>query len=205
MSNKNIPFGIKFPERLAELRLNAGFKSQNNFARRCNIPQPTYQRYESGERFPTAENIHKIAGILGVTIDYLMTGREENPAVSIPEKFSKKFRVLGVVGASVTYAGLPVDLGEVECSDCYILKVHDDSMAPVVWDGQCVVVDPSAKVRSGDLVVAEVEGGWVFKRYLRADKGEHQLISLNTQGSFTAFVFEKKPPPMRRVVGVFFK
>lgn len=53
---------------------------QKQVAEGAGIPLRTYQRYENGEREPSASILLAIANFFGVSIDYLL-GRTDNPAV----------------------------------------------------------------------------------------------------------------------------
>ena len=70
-------------ERLRQLRELAGL-SQNELAKRANVPRPVISMVESGQQKGiTLENARRIARVLGVTLDLLAgTGEEEdtNPA-----------------------------------------------------------------------------------------------------------------------------
>jgi transcriptional regulator with XRE-family HTH domain len=70
-------------ERLRQLRELAKL-SQNELAKRANIPRPIISDVESGkQKGITLENARRIARVLGVTLDLLAgTGEEEgaNPA-----------------------------------------------------------------------------------------------------------------------------
>jgi len=89
-------------------------------------------------------------------------------------------------------------------SDCYAAQVNDDSMAPLVSDGQTLLVSRSLPAKNGDMVIAQLEDGrWVFKRYVRRE-GQDQLQSLNPQLGLPAVVLASPPAQMHVVVGVVF-
>ena len=64
-------------DRLAELRKTANL-SQKQLAEITGVPLRTYQRYEIGERQPTADTLVKLADSYNVSLDYLV-GRSDNP------------------------------------------------------------------------------------------------------------------------------
>ncbi len=64
-----------FQERLIELRKMFKF-TQRQIAKKLNIAQPSYIRYEIGNSQPTLENLCKLADIYDVSVDYLL-GRKE--------------------------------------------------------------------------------------------------------------------------------
>lgn len=60
--------------RIAALRTEKGW-SQAELARRLNISASTVGMYEQGRREPPLSILVNMAGILGVSIDYLLTGK----------------------------------------------------------------------------------------------------------------------------------
>ena len=81
-------------KRLINCREKLGITKQEA-ARRMQMSQPAYLRYESGERTPSIHVIYFMANILGTSADYL-TGKTDNPMQNIywvdantePELFS---------------------------------------------------------------------------------------------------------------------
>ena len=65
-------------ERLIECRKALGITKQEA-AKRMEMSQPAYLRYESGERTPSIHVIYYMANTLGTSAEYL-TGRTNNPA-----------------------------------------------------------------------------------------------------------------------------
>lgn len=65
-------------ERLIECRKALGITKQEA-AKRMQMSQPAYLRYESGERTPSIHVIYFMANILGTSAGYL-TGKTDNPA-----------------------------------------------------------------------------------------------------------------------------
>lgn len=64
-------------ERLIECRNKLGITKQEA-AKRMQMSQPAYLRYESGERTPSIHVIYFMANVLGTSVDYL-TGKTDNP------------------------------------------------------------------------------------------------------------------------------
>ena len=60
--------------RIAALRKNAGL-SQAELARRLHISASTVGMYEQGRREPPLDVLISMAGTLGVSIEYLLTGK----------------------------------------------------------------------------------------------------------------------------------
>lgn len=64
-------------ERLIECRKKLGITKQEA-AKRTQMSQPAYLRYESGERTPSIHVIYFMANIFGTSVEYL-TGKTNDP------------------------------------------------------------------------------------------------------------------------------
>jgi len=62
-------------ERIAKKREELGF-TQTELARRAGLKPPAISQYEGGSRNPSYEALIKLSNALGVTVDYLMSGIE---------------------------------------------------------------------------------------------------------------------------------
>ena len=69
-------------QRLISCREKLGITKQEA-AKRMNLSQPAYLRYESGERMPSIHVIQAMAKVFDTSVDYL-TGRTDN---STPDTF----------------------------------------------------------------------------------------------------------------------
>ncbi len=68
---------MKFNEKIREGRIKAGLK-QEEFAKAIGVSLRTVTNYESGERYPKKrETYYKIAEVLNLDINYLLTEDEE--------------------------------------------------------------------------------------------------------------------------------
>lgn len=67
-------------ERLNELKTANNFM-QKQVAEGAGVPLRTYQRYENGEREPSASIIVALAKFFGVSTDYLL-GLSDSPAMA---------------------------------------------------------------------------------------------------------------------------
>lgn len=63
--------------RLAELRKGLGVTKQHA-AKMMNMAQPTYLRYENGERHPSLHTIRTLAEAFDTSVDYLI-GKTDDP------------------------------------------------------------------------------------------------------------------------------
>lgn len=70
--------------RLAEARVAADL-TPRELADHLGVKQSTIARWESGERSPRGQRVSKLAGILGVSLSWILVGRGVEPAASIDD------------------------------------------------------------------------------------------------------------------------
>jgi SOS-response transcriptional repressor LexA len=169
-------------DRIAEL-LRARHLSWAEFARRIGT---TDQRlYNWRKRGLPAEEVLKVAEAFGVSTDWLLTGKEPQPAgppqlISVAPS-ARRIPVVDYVQAGGfrdvidAYAmgngfdEIFVDAGLAGRLSPYAfaLQVEGDSMRPDYAPGDIVVVNPDLSPRPGDVVVAKLdrEGSATLKRF----------------------------------------
>jgi len=171
--------------------------TQTELADQLGVPQPQIARYLAG-RVPDPPVLVRLAGALGCTTDWLLTGREQRPLFISEEPATygqTKGRLLpilnwvqaGKMTASIDpypYAGVAEDYlaANVKGKRCFALKVRGDSMEPEFREGDVIVVDPDRQPQAGDFVVvkSDEEGEATFKKYVRL-RGEAYLRPVNQQ------------------------
>ena len=73
--------------RLTECRERLGL-SKREAAKRMNMSQPAYLRYESGERTPSIHVVQTMADVLSTSVDYLLGNTNDNSPDSFLIRFS---------------------------------------------------------------------------------------------------------------------
>jgi SOS-response transcriptional repressor LexA len=174
-----------FGARLRAARNRAGARAgralpQRELAERCGWgTQSRVANYENGSRQPSLEDIAVLADALAVNPEWLAFG------TSAPETASAGTQRL-IPLISTIRAGLPAEIVDpYEAGDgvrqvpvdemgqrrlgpsAFALVVLGDSMAPEFGEGDVVIIDPSAAVRPGAVVVARLNDGHeaTLKRY----------------------------------------
>jgi repressor LexA len=163
------------------LRIEAGFKRQQDLADKIDVDRSLVSRWERDEGGLDHKMLQRLADvfseILGhmVTTDYLI-GREaskgppENPTsrdLSLPNNalslgLTTKIKILGRVVAGEPSEAEQIVLGEEEIpmtevtGECFLLRVSGDSMAPTIQDGGLVFVVKQATVEDGEVAVVMV-------------------------------------------------
>lgn len=151
--------------------------------------------YSEKKRMPSFREIATLVGLRSTNaVSKLVTRMEAKGWITrdkegrlIQTQLSGSLRVLGLVEA-----GFPSPAEE-ELQDTmslddyliprkeasYLLRVKGDSMEGAgIIDGDLVIVERGKEPRLGQIVIAEVDGGWTMK-YLRTKNGQFYLEAAN--------------------------
>ena len=193
-----------FAERFKAARERAGI-SQRALGRRIGYSGSAISQWEAG--VIEADNIRvaaleMAAGIMGVSVRYLRTGKEDDSRGEVPAGLraaQPDVRQLPVI--SMVQAGLgreaadPYPRGYAEQSVsvdtelardlgrlAFALEIIGESMLDEFHPGDIVIIDPSVKPLPGDYVVARMEddGSATFKKYRSRgrDTEGHEVFEL---------------------------
>ncbi len=183
--------------------------SQLDLANRIGITRVSVGKWESGLNQPKGRYLNDLAAALGVSVDWLLTGKEEGNAGVAESPFSGyrnvepaiipqggRVPILSYVQAgnwremceqastfdgNVEYVTASVDIGP--CG--FGLWLRGNSMSPQFNEGDLVIVDPDEPPRPGDFVVAKNGSDEAtFKKYRPRGIDEHgqevfELVPLN--------------------------
>ena len=153
--------------------------------------------YREKGRMPSFSEIGEMAGLRSKNAVFKLINRLEDIGILerdekgrlIPKSIAGSVRVLGTVEA-----GFPSPAEE-ELADTlslddlliqnrqatFLLKVSGDSMSGAgILPGDMVIVDRSQTPKSGDIVIAEVDGQWTMK-YLKKRGESVTLMPANSQ------------------------
>ncbi len=159
--------------------------SASGLAKRSGLDPTTFnpsKRFTASgrERWPSTESIAKILRCTNTTVDDFMalieTVSASNKNQVIPPANSA-IPVIGFAqagkGGFFDDGGFPVGQGWDEVSSpsntgehAYALRVSGDSMFPLYREDDIIIVDPSARMRRGDRVVAKTLEGEVLAKVL---------------------------------------
>lgn len=173
-------------ERIKQAREAAGY-TQKQLAELLNIQQQSVQQWESGNT-QRPKKINEIASILGVSVDYLLNGREN--IVDFPYSLASRCPLISWEDAKtwpinrqqlknenkLSFPGNSVVLN----GNCYMLKIEDNSMvsrmeATGFHKDKYIIVDPSKKPESGQYVVAKKSNinKLIFRQYINDGQSEY--------------------------------
>jgi repressor LexA len=155
--------------------------------------------YKKYRRMPGYNDIMSITGFKSKNAVYKLINKlveagvvsKDSEGRMIPSRSFDEIPVLGLVEA-----GFPTMVDE-ELTDTlniddylvenressYILEVKGDSMIEAgIQEGDMVIVERKGTPKAGDIVIAEVDGGWTMK-YLRMKNGKTYLEPANKKYS----------------------
>lgn len=147
--------------------------------------------YEKHHRMPSYSEFARVIGVKSknavlkwvAKLEEAGMVRQDAQGRLSPRKLWGKVKVLGVVEAGFatgaeeeTLDTLSLDehlIGNREAT--YILRVKGDSMDGAgIREGDLVIVERGVAPRAGDIVIAQVDGGWTMKYYKK--RGEQIIL-----------------------------
>ncbi|MDE2038158.1 MAG: transcriptional repressor LexA [Patescibacteria group bacterium] len=144
---------------------------------------PSYSEIMSMLGFKSKNAVFKLVGRL---IEEGVLGKDSRGRL-IPNALAGEVPLLGVVEAGFPTIAeeqaldtMSIDEYLMEGSDrTYLLEVKGDSMIEAgIREGDLVLAEKGKEARDGDIVIAEVDGGWTMK-YLRTKGGRAWLEPAN--------------------------
>ncbi|KZK82997.1 Helix-turn-helix domain protein [Pseudovibrio sp. Ad13] len=191
-------------DRLKAAREKAGFASAADAADALGIKTPTYTHHENGTRKPKAEAIERYARFFGVSLTWLMFGKDLAPTE--PEQArptAKQHKIaslltpftvpvygsisgrdedyLEATGEALDQIGAPGSLMGIE--GAFALYMPGSSMEPRYHEGETLFVNPKKLPRPGEYtaVLHEKQGipVWQVGRYERVESGFRVLSRYN--------------------------
>jgi len=151
--------------------------------------------HRTQSRMPSFAELGRLVGLRSKHAVWKLVKRLESAGVVardstgrlIPGARMAALRVLGTVEAGFPGPAEEMELETVSLDnllvrnreESFLLKVSGDSMAGAsILEGDLVIVERSRRPKSGDIVVAEVDGAWTIK-YFRKEGGEVRLVPAN--------------------------
>ncbi len=192
---------VVFSENLRRLMKEEGV-TQMDLATATGLSQSAVSSYFTKGATPSGEILHLIANYFGVTMEHILTGTSPPTATRSPAPSQAPrhgggpyFGTSGLVpiiswaraGQGHYYEDQGYDVPHIPtgCKDpnCYALTIVGDSMEPLYWDGDIVVVIPRGEpVNNGLVIVKTKEDEVLFKVYQTCKDPKLVLLtSINTK------------------------
>lgn len=195
-------------ERLKELRLKKG-ATQEEVGKIINVTKPTIMKYEKGlvENLKRS-SIEKLAKYFDVAPSYLMCLDENeidclgNPVTSIP--------ILGTVKAGYDYLAQENWIGTIDVetslvgngNEYFALKVHGDSMSPVLIEDDIVIIKKQNDFENGDIVVAIINGNEATIKKGKKNDSSILLQPLNSAYEPLIFTYDEMKTIPVEIIGI---
>jgi len=143
--------------------------------------------YKSNRRVPGYNEIMSLVGFKSKNAVYKLLNKlvdegifmKDGKGRLVPSHLSGEIPMLGLVEAGIPTAAEEQMLDSTSIEDflmgdtknsTYMLEVKGESMIEAhIAEGDMVLVERSLTAKPGDIVIAEVDGGWTMK-FLRVDK-----------------------------------
>lgn len=163
MPTKTFADRLRSAREAAQLTLDAVGKA-------VGVTAQAVYRWEHGKAMPSADKLSRLARMLNVTPDYLLTGTE--PVRHNTAHGRGGGRTVPVyMPTDVSSGDLSSPVGQAAthfpCSpDAFAVVIWDNANAPRYAVGDQVVIDPSVIPEPEDMVLATIAGRPVFARYI---------------------------------------
>lgn len=181
-------------------------KTRVDVCRDLDIPYSTFTDWCNANIYPRIDKIELLANYFDIKKSDLVENKEKldalgNPVVMIP--------ILGTVKAGYDYMAqenwegtIEVDKKLTESGEVFALRVHGDSMSPILIENDIVIVNKQDDFENGNIVVALINGDQATIK--KAKKGENGILlqPLNTNYEPLIFTKEEMKSIPVKIIGV---
>ena len=193
----------KFSNRLQRAMQIRNIKA-SELSEKANIPKSAISQYLSGLYEAKQKSIFKLANVLDVSEGWLMgydvpmkkdlntykVDKLGNSVIPIP--------ILGTVKAGYNYLAQENWIGtiDVETSlvgngdEYFALKVHGDSMSPVLIEDDIVIIKKQNDFENGDIVVAIINGNEATIK--KGKKSDSSILLQPLNSAYEPLIFTKE-------------
>lgn len=177
----------------------------DELSRLTDIKAQTLNRYELEQRDPKSENLVSIAEKLDVSLKWLsgydvpydvFAEHKQHPLPS-PKKKGVKIPVLGRVQAGIPIEAIEeiLDYEEIpesmaKTGEFFGLQIRGDSMEPILYEGDVIIVKQQPDAESGAIVVVIINGNDATVKKLKKVDNGLMLISINPK--YEPMLFDNK-------------
>jgi phage repressor protein C with HTH and peptisase S24 domain len=148
----------------------------SGLARRAGLDPTTFNKSKrvtrDGKlRWPSTESLAKVLEATGLPFGHLVTlvdGEGASPRVRLPlidfeDATAERFNRRGLPSG----AGWDeIEFPELAAKDCYAVRISGNRLAPLIRDGDVLIVSPSATTQPGDRVFVRLKGGEILVQQL---------------------------------------
>lgn len=153
--------------------------------------------YSETKRMPSYAEIMKLVGFKSKNAVYKLINKligegvldKDSSGRLIPNRLFGELPLLGLVEAGFPTSAEETVLDSISIDQyliadkekSYVLRVKGDSMIDAgIHEGDLVIAERKSTPKVGDIVIAEIDGGWTMK-YYRIESGKPYLEPANTK------------------------
>ena len=175
--------------------MNINQKNRSDVCRDLDIPYSTFTDWCNANIYPRIDKIEMLANYFEIKKSDLVENKEKidklgNPVTSIP--------ILGTVKAGYDYLAQENWIGtiDVETSlvgngeDYFALKVHGNSMSPVLIEDDIVIIKKQNDFENGDIVVAIINGDEATIK--KGKKSDNSILLQPLNSAYEPLIFTKE-------------
>lgn len=182
-------------------------KTRNDVCKDLGFKYTTFTDWYNGNIYPRIDKIEMLANYFRIEKSDLIENKEKidklgNPVTTIP--------VLGTVKAGYDYLAQENWIGTVDVEtslvgngeDYFALKIHGDSMSPVLVEDDIVIIKKQNDFESGDIIVAIINGNEATIK--KGKKSDNSILLQPLNPSYEPLIFtnsEMKTIPVE-IIGI---
>lgn len=187
--------------------MNLNKKTRTDVCRDLDIPYSTFTDWCNANIYPRIDKIELLANYFEIKKSDLVENKEKldklgNPVISVP--------LLGIVKAGYDYLAQENWIGTVDVdkslvndgSDFFALKIHGDSMSPVLIEDDIVIIKKQEDFENGDIVVAIINGDEATIKKGKKSDNSILLQPLNTNYEPLIFTYDEMKSLPVTIIGI---
>ncbi|BEU88715.1 hypothetical protein TAMA11512_21790 [Selenomonas sp. TAMA-11512] len=160
--------------------------TQKELGEKIGVKHNTVSGYENGTNEPEQDILFKIAAALDVSINDLFPETRSDVTTTRTQKKGIRIPVLGSVVAGIPLEAIEdiIDYEEIDeelarTGDFFALQVRGDSMEPVLYEKDVVIVRKQTTADTGDIAIVLINGNDATVKKVRRERGGVMLIGYN--------------------------
>ncbi len=182
-------------------------KTRNDICKDLGFKYTTFTDWYNGNIYPRIDKIEMLANYFRIEKSDLIEDKEKvdklgNPVTSIP--------ILGTVKAGYNYLAQENWIGTVDIEtslvgngkEYFALKVHGDSMSPILIEDDIVVIEKQNDFENGDIVVAIINGDEATIKKGKKSDSSILLQPLNSAYEPLIFTYDEMKTIPVEIIGI---
>lgn len=155
-------------------------KDRNDVCRDLEIPYSTFTDWVNGNIYPRIDKIQLLANYFGIQKSDLVENKE-----NLKEN-KQAYPLLGTVKAGYDYLASQNVIGYInidrpvnDLENCYALKVFGDSMEPILYNDDIIIVHKQDDVENGQVAIVLINDEATVKKIIKHDDCV-ELVAFNS-------------------------